>query len=99
MSSDQNASKDRIVTLVNGETFEIPKENKEVRPALTIYIEIFKFFVPVFIGQALAYVIEFLNQMYVGRLGNTAITAGVGMGNMIINLFCMSIIMGVNSAV
>jgi hypothetical protein len=36
---------------------------------------------------------------YVGKLGIAAATAGVGMGNLFINVFSLSIIMGMNTAI
>ena len=40
-----------------------------------------------------------INLIFIGQYGDEAMIAGVGMGNMINNILCLSIIMGMNGAV
>jgi MATE family multidrug resistance protein len=40
-----------------------------------------------------------INTAFVGNLGNNELLAGVGLGNLYVNIFCQSIILGLNGAV
>lgn len=42
---------------------------------------------------------EFINTIFVGHLNDDAKLAGVGMGNMIINMIALSVAYGMNGAV
>jgi Na+-driven multidrug efflux pump len=64
-----------------------------------MFLMVLRYAIPAFLTQFMALLIEVINQLFVGRLGVPAITAGVGMGHVIINIFSMSIIMGMNSAI
>ena len=41
---------------------------------------------------------EVINLLFIGQLDNKAMLAGVGLGNVIINVFGLSIIFGMNGA-
>ena len=60
---------------------------------------ILKIAIPAIVGQILFMMMETINLIYVGHLGDTSKVAGVGLGNMYINICCQSIINGVNIAI
>jgi Na+-driven multidrug efflux pump len=60
--------------------------------------EILRLSIPSIITMILELLVEVINTVYVGHLGNTAMVAGVGLGNMYINILCASIYFGLNSA-
>ena len=43
--------------------------------------------------------IETLNLIFVGHMGNNSMIAGVGLGNLFINMLCQAAIIGTNHAV
>lgn len=54
---------------------------------------------PVIIGQFFAIFVELINVGFIGHLNDPAKVAGVGLGNMYVNIFCLSIVFGLNSAI
>ena len=42
--------------------------------------------------------VETANQIFVGQLGVPALTAAIGLGNMVLNTFCVSVAIGFNGA-
>jgi MATE family multidrug resistance protein len=57
-----------------------------------------KLALPSVISYVFAVLTEFINIIFVGHLGDSAMLAGVGMGNMIINIFGLSLLFGINGA-
>ena len=55
--------------------------------------------IPSILAQVASLLMELVNVAFIGHLGNTAKVAGLGLGNMYINVFCQSIIMGLNGAI
>lgn len=55
--------------------------------------------IPVIIGQFFALFVELINVAYIGHLNDPAKVAGVGLGNMYVNIFCLSIVFGLNGAI
>ncbi|CDW78835.1 transparent testa 12 protein [Stylonychia lemnae] len=55
--------------------------------------------IPVIIGQFFSLFVEMINVAYVGRLNDPAKVAGAGLGNMYVNIFCLSIVFGLNGAI
>ena len=55
--------------------------------------------VPVIIGQFFSLFVELINVAYIGHLNDPAKVAGVGLGNMYVNIFCLSIVFGLNGAI
>ena len=51
---------------------------------------------PSIISMVLALLVEVINSIFVGHLGNEAILAGVGMANMYMNVTCLSLLFGMN---
>lgn len=43
--------------------------------------------------------VEIINTVFVGHLDDPAFTGGLGLGNIIINIFCFSIAFGLNGAI
>ena len=54
--------------------------------------------IPALVAIFSAVLIEVINLVFVGHMGDISIVGGVGLGNMYINIFCMSILQGLNSA-
>lgn len=54
---------------------------------------------PSIIGQVFCILMETINTVFIGHLGDTAKMAGVGLGNMYVNIFSQSIFLGLNGAV
>ena len=52
---------------------------------------------PAMVSQFLAIFMEALNNSFVGHLGREEVLAGVGMANMHLNIFMLSLIWGMNS--
>jgi Na+-driven multidrug efflux pump len=53
--------------------------------------------IPAMVSMFLAIFMEVLNNAFVGHLGREDILAGVGMANMHMNIFLLSLIWGMNS--
>eukprot|EP00347_Sterkiella_histriomuscorum_P003598 403363675 len=54
---------------------------------------------PIIIGCVFSLFIEMLNLMYAGRMGDPALVAAVGLGNMYANVTCLLILYGMNGAI
>ena len=59
--------------------------------------EMFLIAVPAVVANVSWIMIEVINLMFMGHLGNTAIMAGVGIGNIFINIFGWVILLGMNT--
>lgn len=55
--------------------------------------------VPAIVAMMFALLVEIINISVVGHLGNTAKVAGVGLGNLYLNMFSQSIFTGLNGAI
>ena len=55
--------------------------------------------VPTILGQVFALIIYAFNTAFIGQLGDSAKLAGVGLGTLYVNIFCQSIILGLNGAI
>jgi len=73
-----------------------PKENESFK---TMSINIIKVAVPTILAQIFALLVVAINTAFVGHAGDTAKLAGVGLGTLYVNIFCQSIILGLNGAV
>jgi Na+-driven multidrug efflux pump len=65
-----------VPTIDNGQSFK------------RMSINIFKVAIPAIIAMAAALLIEVINISFIGHLGDPAKVAGVGLGNLYINIFC-----------
>ena len=63
-----------------------------------MYAKILKLAVPAILNNIVRMLMEVINLSMIGHLNNPAMVAGVGMGNMTINMLGLSLIMGFNSA-
>ena len=50
--------------------------------------------VPALIANTTHFLAETINTRYVGHMGDTAMMAGVGLGNMFVNIICMATLQG-----
>ena len=57
-----------------------------------------KMAVPLIVGMFLFILVQTVNVYFVGNLNEPALLAGIGLGNMIINVLCFAVIQGLNSA-
>ena len=53
---------------------------------------------PLILALFLEVVMELINTVFIGRLGNTTLLAGLGLAHIIFNLICIQPMMGINSA-
>ena len=57
-----------------------------------------KMAIPLIVGMLLFCLIQNINVYFVGNLNEPALLAGVGMGNMLINVLCFAVVQGLNGA-
>jgi len=57
-----------------------------------------KMAVPLVCGMLLYLLVQLTNTYFVGNLNEPALLAGVGMGNMLINVLCFAVTQGLNGA-
>ena len=57
-----------------------------------------KMAIPLVVGMLLYLLVQLANTYFVGNLNEPALLAGVGMGNMLINVLCFAVIQGLNGA-
>lgn len=62
-------------------------------------LTIIKVAVPVILGQLFALLVEMINVAFIGNLNDPAKVAGAGLGNMYVNITCLSIVFGLNGAI
>lgn len=60
--------------------------------------KILRLAIPAILNNVVRMLMEVINLSMIGQLGNPAMVAGVGMGNMTINMIGLSVIIGFNSA-
>ena len=54
--------------------------------------------IPLVVGMLLYLLVQLTNTWFIGNLNEPALLAGVGMGNMLINVLCFAVIQGLNGA-
>lgn len=57
-----------------------------------------KLAVPMIFAMLIFMLVQLVNTYFVGHLNDPVILAGVGMGNMLINVFCFAVVQGLNGA-
>ena len=62
-------------------------------------LKLAKVSLPAMVNQCFAFFLELVNMYFVGHLNDPAMVAGVGLGNMYVNIMCQSIIIGLNGAI
>ena len=75
---------------------ELLPENKV--PFLDAVIRFFTLGIPSMIAVFSMMILGTSNQIIIGQLGDPTLNAAVGLGNMIMNVFCLSVGMGMNGA-
>jgi len=55
--------------------------------------------VPLIFGMLLYILVQNINVYFLGNLNEPALLAGVGMGNMLINVLCFAVVQGLNGAI
>jgi len=64
-----------------------------------MFWKIWKIALPAMISLFFQFFAEAVNTYYVGNLNDTFMLAGIGLGNMTINIFCFAVFMGLNGAI
>ncbi|CDW80600.1 na+-driven multidrug efflux pump [Stylonychia lemnae] len=59
---------------------------------------VLKLAVPPVISMFFQFFVQLINTYYIGHLNDQVIMAGIGMGNMLINILCFAVTQGLNSA-
>jgi MATE family multidrug resistance protein len=54
--------------------------------------------IPLVVGMLLYLLVQLTNTWFVGNMNEPVLLAGVGMGNMLINVLCFAIVQGLNGA-
>jgi len=54
--------------------------------------------IPLVVGMLLFLLVQMTNTYYIGNLNEPKLLAGVGMGNMLINVLCFAVTQGLNGA-
>ena len=54
--------------------------------------------IPLVLGMLLFIFVQLTNTWYIGNMNNPELLAGVGMGNMLINVLCFAVTQGLNGA-
>ena len=61
-------------------------------------MEITKFATPMIFGMLVYLMVQLTNTFFIGHLNDPVLLAGVGMGNMLINVLCFAVAQGLNGA-
>lgn len=64
-----------------------------------MFFKIIRVAVPTILAQVFSLLVIASNTAFIGHLGDSAKLAGVGLGTLYVNIFCQSIILGLNAAV
>lgn len=81
------------------DTTYVEKSTDETREhCFSGYMEIVKISVPNMLQNVIVMMVEILNVVFIGKLGDPAMVAGIGLGNATQNLCGLSVIIGLNSA-
>ena len=89
----------------NNDIFEVPlvenkqQEQKQPESLKAMLKNINTISLPASIGMFLSIFIEMINQIYAGHMGDPAILAGIGIGNICINIVCITTAFGMNGAI
>ena len=65
---------------------------------LECFWEITKLATPMIFGMFVYLMVMLVNCYYIGHLNDPVLLAGVGMGNMLINVLCFAVVQGLNGA-
>ncbi|CDW80289.1 na+-driven multidrug efflux pump [Stylonychia lemnae] len=62
-------------------------------------LKLAKVVIPAMLSQTFIFFMEIVNMFFIGHLNDPAMVAGVGLGNMYVNIVCQSLILGLNGGV
>ena len=79
----------------NDDSKEIFRENMNI---LECFWMVTKMAIPLVIGMLLYLLVQLTNTYYIGNLNQPVLLAGVGMGNMLINVLVFAVAQGLNGA-
>ena len=65
---------------------------------LECFWEVTKLATPMIFGMLVYLMVQLVNTYFIGNLNDPALLAGVGMGNMLINVLCFAVVQGLNGA-
>lgn len=83
----------------NNKDGKIDGDKGEEIPSITeATIAIFKISIPQIISQVTMLLTMVMNTAFVGHIGDESEVAGVGVANMLINIICFSLMLGISSA-
>jgi Na+-driven multidrug efflux pump len=60
---------------------------------------ILKLALPSIVALFFQYLAEMINSFFIGHLDDSTLLAGTGMGNIVINMLCISVFLGLNGAI
>ncbi len=73
------------------------KKSTEEAPLRETLSKVLNISLPAIVSMISAFSIQVANTVFAGHLGDPAIMAGVGMATMYVNIFCNSLMIGLNS--
>jgi MATE family multidrug resistance protein len=73
------------------------KKSTEEAPLMETLSKVLNISLPAIVSMISAFSIQVANTVFAGHLGDPAIMAGVGMATMYVNIFCNSLMIGLNS--
>ena len=65
---------------------------KQDMSIMQCFLEITKFAAPLIFGMLVYLMVMLVNTYYIGHVNDPILLAGVGMGNMLINVLCFAVI-------
>ena len=75
-----------------------PKDKSEYQSLSSTVKQCLAVAIPSIVSMVSSFISEVINIAFVGHLGNEAMVAGIGLGNMYLIFFCVSIAFGINSS-
>ena len=71
---------------------------KDDMSTLEVFWEVTKLAVPMIFAMLVFLLVQLVNTYFVGHVNDPVLLAGVGMGNMLINVLCFAVVQGLNGA-
>ena len=84
-------------TTPNQETANGPRFSDDMG-VMQCFWEVTKLATPMIFGMLVYLMVQLVNTAFVGNLDDPALLAGVGMGNMLVNVLCFAVVQGLNGA-
>lgn len=77
----------------------LPKSTTKRPPMTRMILKLARVSIPAIITQVFAMFMEIVNLYFIGHLNDPEKVAGVGLGNMYVNIICQSVIIGLNGGI